>query len=47
MVNEIQMIFLINICLIMIDPKLFSQPNESKRVEKMLELTIQSLFRLG
>jgi hypothetical protein len=31
----------------MIDPKLFSQPDESKRAEKMLELTIPSLFRLG
>jgi hypothetical protein len=28
-------------------PELFSQPDESKRVEKMLELTIPSLFRLG
>jgi hypothetical protein len=26
---------------------LFSQPDESKRAEKMLELTIPSLFRLG
>jgi hypothetical protein len=29
------------------DPELFSQPDESKRVKKMLELTIPSLFRLG
>jgi hypothetical protein len=29
------------------DPKLFSQPDESKRAEKMLELAIPSLFRLG
>jgi hypothetical protein len=28
-------------------PGLFSQPDESKRAEKMLELTIPSLFRLG
>jgi hypothetical protein len=28
-------------------PELFSQPDESKRAEKMLELTILSLFRLG
>jgi hypothetical protein len=41
------MIFPINIYLLMIDPKLFSQPNESKRAEKMLELVIPSLFRLG
>jgi hypothetical protein len=27
-------------------PKLFSQPDESKRVEKMLELAILSLFRI-
>jgi hypothetical protein len=29
------------------DPELFPQPNESKRAEKMLELAIPSLFRLG
>jgi hypothetical protein len=29
------------------DPELFSQPDESKRVEKILELAILSLFRLG
>jgi hypothetical protein len=29
------------------DLELFSQPDESKRAEKMLELTIPSLFRLG
>jgi hypothetical protein len=29
------------------DSKLFSQPDESKRAEKMLELAIPSLFRLG
>jgi hypothetical protein len=29
------------------DPELFSQPDESKRAEKMLELAILSLFRLG
>jgi hypothetical protein len=28
------------------DPELFSQPDESKRAEKMLELAILSLFRL-
>jgi hypothetical protein len=28
------------------DPELFSQPDESKRAEKMLELAIPSLFRL-
>jgi hypothetical protein len=27
-------------------PELFSQPDESKRAEKMLELTIISFFRL-
>jgi hypothetical protein len=31
----------------LIDPELFSQPNESKRAKKMLELAIPSLFRLG
>jgi hypothetical protein len=31
----------------MICPELFSQLDESKRVEKMLELAIPSLFRLG
>jgi hypothetical protein len=30
-----------------IDPELFSQPDESKRAEKMLELGIPSLFKLG
>jgi hypothetical protein len=29
------------------DPELFSQPNESKRAKKMLELVIPRLFRLG
>jgi hypothetical protein len=29
------------------DPELFLEPDESKRAEKMLELTIPSLFRLG
>jgi hypothetical protein len=29
------------------DPELFSQPDESKRDEKMLELAIPSLFRPG
>jgi hypothetical protein len=29
------------------DPELFSQPDESKRAEKMLELVIPSLFKLG
>jgi hypothetical protein len=29
------------------DSKLFSQPYESKRAEKMLELVIPSIFRLG
>jgi hypothetical protein len=47
MANEIKMIFIVNICLIIIYPKLFSQPDESKRAEKMLELVIPSLFRLG
>jgi hypothetical protein len=47
MANKIKMIFLVNICLIMIHPELFSQPDESKRVKKMLELIIPSLFRLG
>jgi hypothetical protein len=28
-------------------PRLISQPDESKRAEKMLELVIPSLFRLG
>jgi hypothetical protein len=28
------------------DPELFSQPDESKRAEKMLELAIPSFFRL-
>jgi hypothetical protein len=28
-------------------PRLFSQPDESKRAEKMLELAIPSLSRLG
>jgi hypothetical protein len=31
----------------MLYPELISQPDESKRVEKMLELAIPSLFRLG
>jgi hypothetical protein len=30
-----------------LDPELFSQPDESKRAEKMLELRIPSLFRPG
>jgi hypothetical protein len=29
------------------NPELFSQPDESKRAEKMLELAILSLFKLG
>jgi hypothetical protein len=29
------------------DPELFSQPDESKRAKKMLDLSIPSLFRLG
>jgi hypothetical protein len=28
-------------------PRMFSQPDESKRAKKMLELAIPSLFRLG
>jgi hypothetical protein len=28
-------------------PELFSQPDESKRAEKMIELVIPNLFRLG
>jgi hypothetical protein len=47
MANEIKMIFLVNICLIMINPELFSQLDESKIAEKMFELAIPSLFRLG
>jgi hypothetical protein len=47
MVNEIKMIFLDNICLIMIYPELFSQLDESKRAKKMFELAIPSPFRLG
>jgi hypothetical protein len=47
MVNEIKMIFRVNICLIMIYPELFAQPDESKRDEKMLEFAIPNLFRLG
>jgi hypothetical protein len=46
MVNGIKLIFLVNICLLMIILELFSQPDESKSAEKMLELTISSLFRL-
>jgi hypothetical protein len=46
MVNGIKMIFLINICLIMIVLELFSQQDESKKAEKMLELAIPSLLRL-
>jgi hypothetical protein len=45
--NKTKMMFLINICLIVTYPKLSSQPDESKRAEKMLELAIPSLFRLG
>jgi hypothetical protein len=30
-----------------LDPELFSQPDESKRAKKILELAILSLFRLG
>jgi hypothetical protein len=41
------MMFLINICLNMTYSELFSQPDESKRAEKTLELAIPSLFRLG
>jgi hypothetical protein len=29
------------------NPKLFSQPDESKKAKKILELEIPSLFRLG
>jgi hypothetical protein len=39
--------FLVNIYLIMTYPELFSQPDESKRAKKMLELAVPSLFRLG
>jgi hypothetical protein len=46
MVNKIKMMFFINICLIMIYPELFSQPDESKRAKKILELAIPNLFRL-
>jgi uncharacterized membrane protein (DUF106 family) len=47
MTNKIRMMFLINICLIITYPELFLQPEESKRAQKMLELAIPSLFRLG
>jgi hypothetical protein len=47
MTNKIKMMFFINVFLIMTYPKLFLQPKESKRAEKMLELAIPSLFRLG
>jgi hypothetical protein len=47
MTNKIKMMLLINICLIMTYPELFSQPDKSKRAEKMLELVIPSSFRLG
>jgi hypothetical protein len=47
MTNEIKMIFLINICLTMVIPGLFSHPDESKRAKKIFELAIPSLFRLG
>jgi hypothetical protein len=46
MINKIKMMFLVNIYLIMTNPKLFSQPDKSKRAERMLELAILSLFRL-
>jgi hypothetical protein len=46
MVNGIKIIFLANICFIMIILGLFSQPDESKRAKKRLELAIPSLFRL-
>jgi hypothetical protein len=46
MINKIKIMFLVNICLIMTYPELFSQLDESKRAEKMLELGILSLFRL-
>jgi hypothetical protein len=45
MINGIKIIFPANICLIMIIPELFSQPDESKRAEKMLELTIPKPFQ--
>jgi hypothetical protein len=45
--NKIKMIFLTNIYLIIIYLELFSQPDESKSAEKILELAIPSLFRLG
>jgi hypothetical protein len=47
MTNKIKMMLLINICLIMTYPELFSQPDKSKRAEKMPELAILSPFRLG
>jgi hypothetical protein len=46
MTNKIKMMFLINICLIMTYPEFFSQPEESKRAKKMLELVIPSLSGL-
>jgi hypothetical protein len=36
MINKIKMMFLVNICLIMTYPELFSQPDESKRVKRCL-----------
>jgi hypothetical protein len=45
MVNGIKIIFLTNICLVMIIPKLFSQLDESKRAEKVLELVIPKPFQ--
>jgi hypothetical protein len=47
MTNKIKIMFLGTIYLIITYPELFSQPDESKRVKKMLELAILSLFRLG
>jgi hypothetical protein len=47
MTNKIKMMFLVNICLIITYLELFSQLDESKRAEKILELAIPSLFWLG
>jgi hypothetical protein len=44
MVNGIKIIYLANICLVMIIPELFSQSDESKRAEKILELAISKPF---
>ena len=42
MINKIKMVFMVNICLIMVYPELFSQLDESKRAKKMLELAVDA-----